>query len=180
MERYLHQRCVRVIRALSGLADSAPDALVRADCHDAVGDLVDILADPEPDRLISLAAWSRRVGRLLDTGHAAADERLAYARLELLRMHAALEELTPKPETPAGAEVTKEPPDPATLRAGQKAVLEALADGPLRPNALVEKLGGRLSSRTIKRSLKELTTLGFLRRSKHEGQVEYSLKGISA
>jgi hypothetical protein len=149
---------------------------VRADCDDAISDLVDVLSGPEPRRGETLAAWSRRTERVLSPlhGDGAAEERLAYARLEVLRLRAALETAAPRPPAPVKS---VPPPPPAVplskLTASQRKVFERVSAGPVRSGTLVESLTGQLSPRTVKRSLKELTGLGLIQRRKHDGQVEY-------
>jgi DNA-binding transcriptional ArsR family regulator len=147
---------------------------VRADCDDAIADLVDVLAASEPGRADALTAWGRRTERVLSPvrGDGTTDERLAYARLEVLRLRAALDAAAPRP---APAPTAPRPPAVplSELTPSQRKVFERVSAGPSRSGALIEALTGQLSPRTVKRSLKELTGLGLVIRRKHDGQVEY-------
>lgn len=165
MNEHIRQRFTRSLIALGELAGTLTDSRLRTDITDemTMGIATATNADRGSD---ALRAWCASV-----LGVVAAvpeqSEAVAYARLSLLRLQALLpvpprlhehKTVTPKTEEPAPFPSVKLPP-------AASAVLDVVREHPgVHTAQVMELVGGQMSSRTVKRALKELAGSGLIQR----------------
>lgn len=167
MDRRINHQVVRLVVCLCEVAAVATDMRLRQDVLDEAAVLVDLVTASQPDAVTLLRQWCRDTHRLVSvTGDTAYREAAAYALVHLLRLQASLgvekkvEPSVAKTE-PTPLPVVKTNPD--DLRKAPRLVLELVRSHPgIRTGQLETEIGREFSSRTLKRSLKELIEAGFI------------------
>jgi hypothetical protein len=181
-QREIFQRLIRTVVAFCRLCEHV-DADAREDLVDASAALVDIwVSDESNARPDAIRRWCHDaegcLGRLDYQGHA-----FLRAQSRLLRLQASISsELQQPAKSPVSSvsEPKKRSPNhlaQATLRnlgKNQRLILQWLQQNPdARTRELTTHFAGKLSDRTVLRSLKELVSSGIVRRTQRDGSAVY-------
>jgi hypothetical protein len=178
-EAEIQQQVVRTVLAFCRLAERA-DSDAREDLVDSSAALLNLwLAGSEEARAAALERWCQEATAVLarlqpaDNAHA-----LLRAQARVLRLRAALPAKAPAPR-PVAVAVAKPAPKQTPLKdlsASAKAVLNGLKGNPgLRTRDLIARFAGKLSDRTVMRSLKELTEAGAVKKTQDGGAAAYEV-----
>ncbi len=179
MERAAQHHLIRTVVSLCELAATATDRRIRDDLADEAVMALDIAAADQVSNG-ELRKWTSNLTALLtrlERTDALDQEALAYANLRLLRLQSSLGADPESKRMLPGIPVSSMIPVSASLPVigkNQEQVLSWVRANPgKRPHELIAYFSGKLSSRTIKRSLKDLVEAKLLRRREHDGVVAY-------
>jgi hypothetical protein len=190
MDRDVRQLSIRVVMALCRYAERTNDRDFQGDIADECAVLLDVATATSDNQPAMIQSWCVRMQNMLRrlSPNTSDGESFARAELAVLRLRSAVV-VSPKtlvrPSEPLRVKKISSGnfsrPSPAKrdgngVGENQKKVLNWLREHPsARPKDLIAHFVGSLSDRTIKRSLKDLTGAGLLRRIERDDSVVYEV-----
>jgi hypothetical protein len=176
LEHYM----VRAVMALSNAAAKVGVDDLRDDLRDSAAVLVRLAISSVSEE--ELREWCDRTVMLLDGISPTELPTLSSVQLSVIRVRSSLPKQPASPPRPAIAtKPAASRPLKEFLSDNQKKIIEFMRTNPeVRIRELMAALLSSMSERTIKRSLKELTTKGTLKRIQDADGVRYCLAEDSA
>lgn len=177
-QREILQHLVRTVLAFCRLAEHVDDD-AREDLIDASASLLDIWTSLESSaRADAIRQWCQDAAVALNRLNAS-DHAFLRAQSRLLRLRAAVGQpivSAAEPKKAAPRQVARSAI--RDLGSNARVILQWLQQNPgARTRELVTNFSGKLSDRTVMRSLKELVTVGLIRRTQKEGAAIYEAIG---
>jgi DNA-binding transcriptional ArsR family regulator len=190
MDRDVRQLSIRAVMALCRYAERTDDRDFQGDIADECAILLDVATATSDSQPAMIQSWCVRMQNMLRrlSPNTSDGESFARAELAVLRLRSAVV-VSPKalvrPSEPLRVKKISSgnfSRPSSAKRSGngvgenQKKVLSWLREHPgARPKDLIAHFVGSLSDRTIKRSLKDLTGAGLLRRIERDDSVVYEV-----